>query len=118
MKTSRKYIYRLFIWGVTALLFSSCQLANKYESPAVDTQNLFRGKDTTDTTSIANIPWQQYFNDAALRSLIEEALRNNYDLRIAVTRIKQGEANLTMARAAYFPDIALVGQVQEARHSL
>ena len=117
MKTSRKYIYRLFIWGVTALLFSSCQLANKYESPAVDTQNLFRGKDTTDTTSIANIPWQQYFNDAALRSLIEEALRNNYDLRIAVTRIKQGEANLTMARAAYFPDIALVGQVQEARHS-
>ena len=118
MKANRKYIYRFFIMGMVVLLFSSCQLVNKYESPEVNSQNLFRGGNPADTTTIADIPWSEYFKDEGLRALISEGLTNNFDLRVAATRIKQAEANLTMARMAYFPDVALVGQVQQTRFSM
>ncbi len=52
-----------------------------------------------------------------LQWYIEEALNNNFDMLIATERIKQAEAVLGMARAAYFPDIALSAQVTQDRLS-
>lgn len=113
-----KFIKGFVLLGLTASMgLTSCQVMNRYKSPEVSDDNLFRGENPTDTTTIANIPWQEYFNDPYLQSLIDEGLKNNYDLQIAVTRIKQAEAGLSMAKAAYFPDIALVGQVNHTRIS-
>ena len=47
--------------------------------------------------------------------MIDEGLNKNYDMLIATERIKQAEAVLGQARAAYFPDVALSGQVQQNR---
>lgn len=116
---NNRYIKGAILLGLTVSIgFSSCQLTNKYQSPEYDSQNLFRGETPEDTTTIANIPWREYFNDPILQALIEEGIEKNYDLQIAYTRIKQGEANLSMARAAYFPNIALVGQVNQSRNSM
>lgn len=116
MKT--KYVKGIFLLGLTASIgFSSCQLTNKYKTPEYNTENLYRGQTSSDTTNVANIPWRQYFADPILQSLIEEGLQNNYDLKIAYTRIEQAEANLGMAKAAYFPSVALVGQVEQTRLS-
>jgi len=90
---------------------------NKYESPVVNSENLFRNETSYDTTTIANIPWRDYFKDTYLQSYIEEALETNFDMRIATERVKQAEAALGMARAAYFPDIALSAQVTQDRLS-
>jgi len=90
---------------------------NKYESPVVSSEDLFRNESSYDTTTIANIPWRDYFKDAYLQSYIQEALEVNFDMRIATERIKQAEAVLGMARAAYFPDIALTAQVTQDRLS-
>ncbi len=98
-------------------LISSCQIFNKYTAPKYDEQGLFRGKNPTDTTTISSIPWQEYFKDSILVALIDSGLTKNYDLRIAVSRIKQAETNLRIARAAFFPDVTLVGQALEARTS-
>jgi multidrug efflux system outer membrane protein len=116
---NKKYIKGVILLGLTASIgFSSCQVVNKYKSPEVDTQDLYRGVDPTDTTTIANISWREYFKDPILQALIEEGLDKNYDLQIAYTRIQQAEANLGMARAAYFPSVALVGQVNQNRSSV
>lgn len=113
-----KYIKGIILLGLTASIgLSSCQITNKYKSPEYNSENLFRDQASSDTTSIANVPWRQYFKDPVLQSLIEEGLQNNYDLQIAYTRIQQAEANLGMAKAAYFPSVALVGQVQQNRLS-
>lgn len=104
--------------GLIALIgLPSCQVMNKYKTPDINSEDLFREKKLADTTSIANIPWCEYFTDPFLQSYIEEGLKNNYDMLIATERIKQAEANLGMARAAYFPDVALSGQVQHNRSS-
>lgn len=117
----RKYIKGTILLGVILSMgFTSCGVfnTNKYKSPEVDTQYLFRGEDPADTTSIANIPWREYFTDPALQALIDEGLNNNYDLQIAVTRIQQAEASLYVAKSAYFPTVALGGQIDHTRTSI
>jgi multidrug efflux system outer membrane protein len=49
--------------------------------------------------------WESVFQDDVLRALIKEALTNNYDMRIAVTRIQQAEANVGITRANQFPTL-------------
>lgn len=102
---------------ITSIGLTSCQVTNKYKSPEINTDNLFRSEVLTDSNTIADIPWSDYFSDPELQALIEEGLNNNYDLQIAVSRIKQAEASLGIARSAYFPDVALVGQTDHTRFS-
>lgn len=116
-----KYTKGLILLGVILSMgFTSCGVLNtgKYKSPEIDTQDLFRGENPTDTTTIANIPWRDYFTDPALQALIDEGLRNNYDLQIAVMRIHQAEASLYVAKSAFFPTVALGGRVDHTRKSV
>lgn len=116
-----KYTKNVVLLGVLLSMgLTSCGIlnTNKYKAPEVNTDDLFRNSNSTDTTTIANIPWREYFSDPILQSLIEEGLTNNYDLRIAYTRIKQAEVGLTIAKSAYFPTIALSGQVQHTQRSI
>lgn len=115
----RKYTKGVILLGVVLSIgFSSCQVVNKYKTPEIDSADLYRGENPTDTTTIANIPWREYFSDPVLQALIDEGLNNNYDMRIVAERIKQAEAALGMARAAYFPNIALAGSATHRRYSV
>jgi multidrug efflux system outer membrane protein len=53
----------------------------------------------------ADIEWQAFFSDPKLRLLIDAALRNNRDLRIAVLNIEQARAQFQIRRADQFPTI-------------
>ncbi|MDR2038687.1 MAG: efflux transporter outer membrane subunit [Bacteroidales bacterium] len=115
--------HRNFRVGAWLLIFhigilSSCQIFNRYHSPEYDARSLFRGEDPSDTTTIADIPWKKYFNDTILVGLIDEGLKNNYDLRIAATRIREAEVNLKMARAGFFPSVSIVAEAAETRVSM
>lgn len=116
-----KYIKGIVLLGLIASMgLTSCRVSDQYKWQWTETktENLFRDdKASDDSTTIADIPWREYFKDPALLGLVEEGLQNNFDLQIAVTRIEQAEATLGMAKAAYFPDIALVGQVEHNRLS-
>ena len=116
---NNRYIKGIILSGLTIALigFSSCQVTNKYKAPELHSGNLYGEKTSTDTTTIADIPWKEYFTDLYLVALIDEGIQNNFDLQIAYTRIQQAETNLGMAKAAYFPDISLVGQVNHSRSS-
>ncbi len=52
-----------------------------------------------------DLPWTTVFGDEVLQGLIKEALTNNYDLRIAATRVLQANANLGIVRANQFPTL-------------
>ena len=59
----------------------------------------------TDTAPAAEIEWQRYFADARLRRLIEIALANNRDLRVAVLGIEQARAAYQVRRADELPSV-------------
>lgn len=90
-------------------LAGSCSTYKKYNRPdEIKADNLF-GADVSvaDTVTAASIPWQDFFTDSKLRALIDTALINNSDLRIASLRVKEAEATLSAARLAYLPGVSL-----------
>lgn len=61
--------------------------------------------------SIADQPWFDLFKDPVLRSLIEEALKNGYDVRIAAARVEEARARYGIAGAARYPAVGYGGNV-------
>ena len=55
--------------------------------------------------STASLAWQDYFTDPTLRQLIDTALANNRDLRVALLNIEQARAQLGIRRADQFPTL-------------
>jgi NodT family efflux transporter outer membrane factor (OMF) lipoprotein len=60
---------------------------------------------TANTPAAADIEWQTFFSDPQLRKLIDAALRNNRDLRIAVLNIEQARAQYDIRNADRYPSI-------------
>lgn len=91
---------------VAVVALAACKVTQNYQRPpGVVDNTLYRDINTTDTTTIAEIPWRQMFSDTLLQGLIAEGINNNYDLKIAVARIKQAQANLAQSKAAFFPSV-------------
>lgn len=53
----------------------------------------------------ADLQWQQFFGDARLQELIELALRNNRDLRIALLNVEVARAQAGVAAANRWPTV-------------
>ena len=97
-----------------ACLMAGCSMIPTYERPASPVAAEFPGATTNAvnaTPPAAELAWQDYFADASLRRLIDIALANNRDLRVAVLNIEQARAQLGIKRADQFPTVnaALTG---------
>jgi len=91
---------------LSTLVLAACKVIKPYRRPDnVAGNGLYRDTTITDTTSIANIPWRQFFADSLLQNLIEEGMRNNLDIGIAVARIHEAEANFRQSKEAFYPSL-------------
>jgi multidrug efflux system outer membrane protein len=98
-----------------AALSTGCVVGPNYKRPPVATPDQLYGQAAPDAASLADLPWWDVFQDPALRALIEEALRNSYDVRIAAARVEEARARFGIARAAAFPQVGYAAGVQR-RH--
>ena len=97
--------FGLWTLGIGLLILVGCAVGPDYKRPPIDSPETFRGETKTSTNSFANLPWWQVFHDDTLQNLIRTALTNNYDLRIAITRVEQARAMAAEARAGFFPQL-------------
>jgi multidrug efflux system outer membrane protein len=118
-KTFKKKILHLLLISVVIAGFSSCQsYRNLSGPPKADTDGIIRdAANDSDTTTIADIPWKEYFTDPKLQILISEGLEQNIDLQMAIERIRQSEANLSMTRGSSLPDVTAGFQIDHTRIS-
>jgi multidrug efflux system outer membrane protein len=94
-----------------AMALAGCvNLAPKYERPAAPVAGSFPTVGGTNasgnpvaTQPASNIAWKQFFTDPRLQQLIDIALTNNRDLRIAVANIEQTRAAYQIQRSQQFP---------------
>jgi outer membrane protein, multidrug efflux system len=102
---------RLFTTAILLIPLYGCRVGPNYKRPVLSTPDQYRGlaPDLGDQSGapFAEMKWQSVFQDKTLQELINEALTNNYDIRIAATRIVQAEASLGVARSNQLP--ALTG---------
>ncbi|AMR34425.1 hypothetical protein A0256_04375 [Mucilaginibacter sp. PAMC 26640] len=99
-----KTTYYLFMLA-GLLTIASCKVSKTYKRPDVKAQNLYRDSTTSDTTSIAKLPWRKLFADTVLQNLIQEGIDHNLNLQNAVLKIAEADATLRQTKAAYFPTL-------------
>ena len=94
---------------VMLLFLVGCKVGPNYKRPAATVPTEYRGA-TPPTAGQQGQPfgemkWESVFQDQVLQGLIKEALTNNYDIRIAATRVLQAHANLGIVRSNQFPSV-------------
>jgi len=97
--------------SLTVLLSAGCAVGPNYKRPRVDVPGTYRGTLQPEaaqpaTESLGEQKWWDVFQDKQLQDLIRTALQQNYDVRIAATRILQAQAQLGITRADQFPTIS------------
>ena len=97
-----------------ALLAPGCAVGPAYKRPAVNAPAAFRNSEE-ETNSLGDLRWWQLFQDPVLKSIIQTALTNNYDLRIATTRVEQSRALLAQTRSAFYPQVGYQAGVGAGR---
>ena len=94
------------------VVLTGCSLVPKYERPAAPIASDWpasAGAQPEGLIAAADLPWQQFVQDEQLRQIVQLALDNNRDLRVAVQNIEQARAQYQIRRADQFPTLGASG---------
>ena len=86
-----------------AITQTACTQGQNYQRPSLDLPA--RWQDGLSPAAKNPADWWKVFNDPALDTLVEEALKHNRDLAAAVARIEEARANLTVTDADRWPTV-------------
>lgn len=98
--------------GVATVL-ASCTMEPHYERPAAPVPATWTdAAQSTNTITAANTGWREFFPDKNMQRLIELALANNRDLRVAALNVQATQAQYRIQRADLFPTVNAIGLEQ------
>jgi multidrug efflux system outer membrane protein len=105
-----------------ALLASGCTVGPNYKRPTVAVPGLYRGTVSTEAAptqlaALGDQKWWDIFQDEQLRTLIRTAVVQNYDSRIAASRVLEARAQLGITRADQFPSVGAGAGISDTRNS-
>jgi outer membrane protein, multidrug efflux system len=107
---------RLALVCALTLALGGCTLAPKYHRPSAPVPPSLPGTAVSAEAPLPqDVPWQEFFTDPGQRALIELALANSRDLRIATLNIERARALYRIQRAEVFPSVAGLGTVSSSR---
>jgi multidrug efflux system outer membrane protein len=95
---------------------AGCAVGPDYERPATELPGVFTEPDVGEARTLRS-DWWKLYGDPALDELIATALERNADIRFAVARIEEADANMRVANAAFLPEIDLSGGANRTRFS-
>ncbi len=111
---------RLIALSLVMLPLSGCSVGPDYRRPTVNVPGTYRGAMPQEAAqpgveSLGDQKWWEVFQDKELQDLIHTALQQNYDVRIAATRILQAQAQVGITRADQLPTINAGAQTVDQR---
>jgi multidrug efflux system outer membrane protein len=105
------------------ILLTGCTLAPEYTRPEAPIpiewpQGVaYKGdRAAPGAVTVPELKWRDFFTDARLQKLIEKALNNNRDLRLAALNVEKARALYGVQRAELFPSVSAIGSGSK-RHS-
>ncbi len=100
---------------LAAGLLAGCALTKDYVRPGADVPPAWRFEPQI-AADTANTAWWEQFQDPVLNELIQTALNENKDVRIAAARVEEFGGRLESIRSGYFPQVGYqAGAVRESR---
>lgn len=97
---------------MAAVFLSGCTMIPKYSRPEAPVPSSWPTGDAYQTTAQqdtaigATLKWREFFNDGRLRTVIESALKNNRNLRVAILNVERARALYKVQRAEIIPTVS------------
>ena len=108
--------------AATAVLLAGCTLSPNYTRPEAPVPASWPSGPAYDNApvppgapSAGEVQWREYFTDERLRKVIETALKNNRDLRVAALNVERARAVYGIARADLLPTVNATGRGSRQR---
>lgn|GEM_PF-3479889 len=79
---------KILLSFLLALVLSGCMMGPDYRRPTIETPKSWRFEEK-EAREISNAAWWEQFNDPILNELIQVALKENKDLKIATARVEE-----------------------------
>jgi outer membrane protein, multidrug efflux system len=95
---------------------SGCLLGPNYSRPAVEVPATYRFAQG-EAAGIANATWWEQFQDPVLNQLIDTALQENRDVKIAAARVDEFRGQFVTTRSGLFPQVAAGADASRQRVS-
>jgi outer membrane protein, multidrug efflux system len=112
----------LLFGAIIVALLGSCTMAPKYLRPAAPVPSGWpAGAAYPEAQAVASVrtgpelPWREFFPDERLQKIIETALNNNRDLRLAALNVEKARALYGIQRAELLPTVNAVGSLYKER---
>ena len=120
--------------AITAVVsLAGCKVGPNYRKPSVDVPGTYRGTPPEQAAPAPAVPagtapaaaspvalgdekWWEVFQDQELQKLLRTALQQNYDVRVAATRVLEAQAQLGITRADQFPSASVGGSIFNQRN--
>jgi multidrug efflux system outer membrane protein len=106
--------WRPFAAAIAAALLASCTMGPDYARPTVDAPATFRFEPAA-VAETANTAWWKQFGDPVLDQLIDTALANNLNVKVAAANVLQALAVITQTRSALFPQVGYSASAERSR---
>jgi outer membrane protein, multidrug efflux system len=99
---------------ISVFLLTGCMLGPDYKRPTVDVPDTWRFQEK-EAFDLANTAWWEQFRDPVLNGLIQVALKENKDLRIATLRVEEFFGRYFSTRGDQFPLVGGGGSASRER---
>lgn len=118
MQYTQRLARKVALIVIGPILVSGCLLGPDYERPEVVEPATFRGAEgSTDAQSIADASWSTVTNDPVLKELIQTAIANNLDLRVATARVTEARARYGIVHSFIYPEVGVAGGYSSEQYS-
>lgn len=91
--------------ALTMAFLTGCSLAPTYQRPAAPVPANIGAASAPAAADFRLPAWRSYFADASVQYVIDKALLNNRDLRVAVARVEEARAQYGVQRADQLPNL-------------
>ncbi len=106
---------KFFLLFFITIFFNSCSFAPKVKINTVNVKN-FKNLNYDNTTFTKH--WWEYFNDKTLNALINQSLKENFDIKIALSKLKQAEKEVKISEATLYPIAGIYGSRTKSKQHL
>ncbi len=106
--------YCLFF--ILILITSSCKVGEDYERAEQNLPETFR-QDSETESSIATINWWELFDDPILVELINKSIKENHNIKMAVSRLQESNIYFELSEADFYPSVNYYGGASSSFNS-
>jgi len=112
-----KSFKNIYIALLLLLAAGACKVSKDIPKPTNAAPEQFRNSTAADSLSIGSLPYASFFKEKAIRDLIDTAVKNNYDIQLALKNIESASLLFRQSKLGNVPELNLQVTANSSRPS-